>query len=299
MASTLSAEMFDDSDVTYSYDIEMNDDESVFKYLVDSTYYDQFSAKVLGVYIIYNDVPMKITKDLNKMARILKHYIFLNENPNYGLSANDNEFSLTKAKSTFDKIIQTERLFSLTSNRFLNQAADARDFSRILEKHYDFTAKGIAEMQSSLTIIYKRKIALYTRQNNKQGLEFCKEVNKGYIVPLSKLVKQLDDYNKPQTPIRKNFKKFAIERLNIEELKIFWDDFKENDLGLIQTYFNANEKKLKQLDENNSFEIELDDVDWNGMPKFYISLNIFGQQWYLSTDYYNVSGLHKVNLIKL
>ena len=83
IASTLCAEMFEDSEVSYAYDIEMNDDKSVIKYLIDSTYYDRFSAEVLGVYIIYNDMPMKIVKDLDKMARILTHYIYVTENPQF------------------------------------------------------------------------------------------------------------------------------------------------------------------------------------------------------------------------
>ena len=105
LASTLSAEMFDDSDVTYSYDIEMNDDESVFKYLVDSTYYDQFSAEVLGVYVLYDDVPMKITKDLNKMARILDRYLNIEDNTSLRYDAVMKILSILKLIERKDQIL--------------------------------------------------------------------------------------------------------------------------------------------------------------------------------------------------
>ncbi|MDG1701939.1 MAG: hypothetical protein P8I61_03375, partial [Opitutae bacterium] len=103
----------------------------------------------------------------------------------------------------------------------------------------------------------------------------------------------------PTPKSKGDYKKRAIKALTKEELQLVWDDFKKNNLGLINTYFGANEDKIVALDSNNSFTIDLDDVEWRGMPNFYLCLNMFGEKWYFRVDDFYVSGLHKINLIKL
>ena len=283
MASTLSAEMFDDSDVSYSYDVEMNDNESVFKYLVDSTYYDQFSAEVLGIYIIYNDVPMKITKDLDKMARILDRYL------NIELNKGDNSNNVKN--DTLAKILNIN-LSEKFSKKYLNHQTEIRDIQFKLDgSSKELSRKNITNIYNSINDYLKRKKDFYVRQRNDEGIAFCNQIEKSILIPLERIAAKLG--------VRSNYKTIAIKGLNKKELKLVWDEFKENNLGLIQTYFDANKDKLTVLDDNNTFEIELNDLEWNGMPKFYICLNIFGQKWYLRIDDYYFSGLHKVSLIKL
>ena len=202
-----------------------------------------------------------------------------------------------------DRSLDTNQLKSLVKNEYFNHSADAKHLCDIIEKN-DSTLKidNLEKLYESLDSYLDIKIAFYLERDNKQSLEFFNSVKKIYLNPLDEILNSLEEYYEleiPVSPIRENYKTLAIKGLNRKELKLVWDEFKENNLGLIQTYFDANEKKLKQLDENSSFGIELNDVEWNGMPKFYISLNIFGQKWYLRVDDYYVSGLHKVNLIKL
>ena len=117
LVSTVFAEVSKDSKVSYPYDIEMNYDESVEKYLVDSSYYDQFSAEVLGVYIMYNNIPMRITKDLNKMARILDHYINLS-----GSNLENENNRMIK----FKEIISID-VFNKFCHKYINNHTEMRD----------------------------------------------------------------------------------------------------------------------------------------------------------------------------
>ena len=312
IASTLCAEMFEDSVVPYSYDIEMNNDDDVIKYLVDSTYYDQFSVEILGVYVMYNDIPIRISKDLKRMAEVLDHYIFLRQNPNYKipkLEPKKSRYSYQAVKFKFNQIKKTHQLFQLTSQDFHNQEADARELSVILQKHNDFSTNGLSELHLSIGNFLNRKTDFYTRQNDRVALKFCDLIRARYLYPIQNILNQLTDIEETNkfnqhleeqhSNLRGNFKKLGIKGLNKDELKVVWDEFKESKLGLIQTYFKANDEKLIQLDANNTFQVDLDYVDLNGMPKFYICLNLFGQKWYLRIDDYYVSEHHKISLIKL
>jgi hypothetical protein len=289
LVSTLSAEMFDDSEVSYSYDIEMNDDESIFRYLVDSTYYDQFSAEVLGVYIIYDDMPMKIVKDLDKMARILDRYL------NLKLNKGDRDNSNNVKNDALAKVLNIN-LSEKFSKKYMDNNNEIRDIQfRLNGSSKELSGKNIKQIHNSISDYLKRRRDFYIRQNNYDGIAFCNQIEKSILIPLERIAAKLV----PKVGVRSNYKTIAIKGLNKKELKLVWDEFKENNLGLIQAYFDANKDKLRVLGDNNTFEIELNDVEWNGMPKFYICLNIFGQKWHLRVDDYYVSGLHKVNLIKL
>jgi hypothetical protein len=268
--------MFDDSEISYSYDIEMNNDESVIKYLVDSTFYDQFSAEVLGVYIIYGGIPIIMTKELNQMAQILDHYIYLESSP-----------PITKTKSDIKSLIKTLSIYldEQLRKRYQDHHTQIREIHLIFK---DATDSNIFGTVKSIESLIDKKKKYYLRQNNEVGISFCNAIQKKILKPLVNYTKRREDYRKK-----------AIKALTKSELKLVWDEFKDSKLGLIQTYFSANNEKLMQLDANNTFQVDLNYVEWNGMPNYYICLKIFGQKWYLRIDDNYVSGLHKVNLIKL
>ena len=281
MASTLRAEMINNSEVSYPYDIEINKDDSVIKYLVDSTYYDRFSTEVLGVYVINNNIPMRITKDLKKMAKILDRYIDLSSS-NQIIDTNDTQMN------KFKEIISTD-IFHKYSKKYMNNHSEMRDINRLLRNTNDY--KEITNLFNKLENYINKKKDLYHRQNNKDGISFCKEIKKTILNPLAKI-------NSVENITDEIFEK-SIKRLSKRELKIVWDEFKNSNLGLIKTYFNANNDKLVQLDANNLLEIDLNYLEWNGLPKYYICLRIFGQKWYLKISDYYVSDLHKVSMIQL
>lgn len=277
IALKLFADMFEDNEVSYAYDIQMNKDDSIIKYLVDSTYYDQFSAEILGVYIIYDDIPKRINKDLIRMAEILDHYINLS-------SSNQKNYQKIK----FKEIISTDVIEEFSS-KYIDNYPEMRDINLLLRNVDDY--REISNLFNKLENYINKKKDFYHRQNNKEGISFCKEIEKTILNPLAKI-------NAP-TKADVNLSKKPIKTLSKKELKIVWDEFKNSNLGLIKAYFDANNQKLAQLDTNNSFSIDLDYLDWNGVPKYYICLKIFGQKWYLKIDDYYVSDLHKVSLIQL
>jgi hypothetical protein len=259
-----------------------DNNSEVEKYLVDSTYYDQFSSEVLGIYVLYDEVPIKIYEDTNKMAQILSRFISLKDNTNTKIVSLPKEFNT----------IKKTKLFNRFSQKHMNHHIELRDIDWMLADD----KKMPKALYDSLNQYIKKKKEYFARQNNEDAEAFFTDIEKTILKPLIKVIQKIESQ---KIKIREDYNKQQISSLNKKELKLVWDEFKENNLGLIQTYFDANKKKLKQLDENNSFEINLNDVEWDGMPKFYICLNIFGQKWHLRIDDYYVSGLHKVNLIKL
>ena len=277
-ASTLYAEMFDQSEISYSYDIEMNNDTSIIKYHVDSSYYDQFSAEVLGVYIIHRDVPTQIFVDLKKMAQILDRYINLSSS-----------YDFDKEITRFNLVISTD-VFNQFSHKYINNHPELRDINRIL--------KSVTNYKDSLSLFYEldgyinKKRSLYKEQNNKEGISFCNEIEKTIIRPLVTIISSIERKNK-------TIDQWKIGSLNKRELKIFWDKFKDRKLGLIQSYFDANDEKLVQLDRNNTFKIDSNYAELYGWPKFYICLRIFGQKWYLKMDDYYTTKENQITLIEL
>lgn len=290
LASTLSAEIFDGSEVSYSYDLEMNNDESIIKYFVDSTYYDKYLAEVIGVYIIYNGIPMSISKDLRKMNQILDHYINLrNGSIQPKLTNEDSEINRLKDREMekLEKIAKVG-IFNKFSNKYQNNHIEMRDIDLFLTDRTRY--KDINSIKKNIeNYIYKKK-GFYLRQNNKDGVKFCEEIERYVLKPLSMITQKTYTNVTIEKPLKSSSK---------EELKIIWDDFKDSKLGLIQTYFDANDDKLVQLDVNNTFNIDLNFEEWSEFPVFYICLRIFGQKWYLRIDDSYLSNLHKVNLIEL
>lgn len=285
LTSTLCADMFDDSDVSYSYNIEMNNDESIIKYFVDTSYYDKFLPEVLGVYIMYGGIPISITKDLRRMNEILDHYIDLREG-----SFQPKINSLKNPEMENLKKITKVGILNKFSHKYLNNHTEMRAIDIILTDRTRY--KDINSIKNKIENYIFEKKGLYLVQNNKEGVKFCEEIERYLLKPLARAsVSQETHIN--------NTTDRPIKSLSKEELNIVWDNFKDSKLGLIQTYFDANDDNLVQLDENNTFNVELNFEDWDESPVFYICLRIFGQKWYLKIDDYYISNIHKVNLIEL
>ena len=290
LASTLSAEIFDGSEVSYSYDLEMNNDESIIKYFVDSTYYDKYLAEVIGVYIIYNGIPMSISKDLRRMNQILNHYINLRTGSfEPKLIYEDSKIEKLKNREMENlKKIANVGVFNKFSHKYHNNHIEMRDIDLFLTNKTRY--KDIHSIKKNIeNYIYKKK-GFYLRQNNTDGVKFCEEIERYVLKPLSIITQKTYTNDTSEKPLKS---------LSKEELKIIWDDFKDSKLGLIQTYFDANDDKLVQLDVNNTFNVGLNFEDWSEFPVFYICLRIFDQKWYLKIDDSYISNLHKVKLIEL
>ena len=283
VALTLYSENLDQGEVLYSYEFEMNTNESVVKYLVDTSYYDQFSAEIKGVYIFYKDLPKSIGKDIFEMARILDRYISLKIGEN-SLDANNKQLQALKE-------ILNINLINKYSEKFSNNTSELRYLNELLRKVK--SPNEIELLYDKVNRYISQKEDFYGRQSNKEGVAFCKVIKKDILKPLYELIRNVSD------PISKNYGNKSYKRLNKSELKLVWDDFKYNKLGLIEAYFNANNEKLETLDVNNTFQIDQDFIEWNGSPKFYLCLKIFGQNWYFKVDDYYESSLHELKLIQL
>ena len=291
--------MFDDSDVSYSYNIEMNNDESIIKYFVDTSYYDKFLPEVLGVYIIYGGIPISITKDLRRMNQILDHYINLREG-----SFQPKQHKLTYESAKINKMKKREMeklkkitkvgIFNKFSHKYLNNHSEMRAIDIILTDRTRY--KDINSIKNKIeNYIYEKK-GLYLSQNNKDGVKFCEEMEKQVLEPLAIITQKTNTTYRTDRTDRTDK---PLNSLSKEELNIVWDNFKDSKLGLIHTYFEANDDNLLQLDENNTFNVELNFEEWNEFPVFYICLRIFSQKWYLRIDDSYISNIHKVNLIEL
>lgn len=285
LVSTVFAEVSKDSKVSYPYDIEMNDDEYVIKYLADCSYYDQFSAEVVGIYVINKDVPMKIDGDLEEMAKILDHYINLKKDTNLSKIVGYGE---QVEVDNFKKIVNVD-VFAKFCHKYLNNHTEMRHINLILSNTNKYEER--YNLNHKIENYIKKKKEFYLRQNNKEGISFCNEIEKLILNPLGKIT------STPATDKSLSWKPISI--LTEEELKLLWKEFQDTKLGLIQAYFNANNEKLQKLDANNVFQIDLRNVKLSGVTSFYICLKIFNQNWYLRVDDYYPSYHHKVSLIEL
>lgn len=200
--------MFEDSEVSYSYDIEMNNDESVIKYLVDTTYYDQFSAEILSVYVINKDVPIRIIESANIMAQILDRYINLKKNP----YAHAN----LKLYDDYIKLLNIN-LFQKFSQVHYNHHLEIRKIELIL-KDCDraLTLNNIRAIYGAVNeyILYKKEV--YGRQNNEDGVAFCNDIENTLLKPLLKLGYKL----KSKTNVKNNPSLTNINNLSKDELKL-------------------------------------------------------------------------------
>ena len=239
----------------------------VAKYLVDSTYYDQFSAEVLGIYVLYDEVPMKIYEDTNKMAQMLHQYLRIKQNPNFN--------------NTFSEL-QRINLFNKFSQKHFNHHTELRDIDWMLSDD----KKTPKALYDSINQYIERKKNFYVRQNNEDGVAFCNDIEKTILKPLIKV-------------IGNGLNEKDISSLNKNELKLVWADFKKNNLNLIQTYFDANKDKFRVLDSNNRFEISFNESESKKYKYYFLCIKVFGQTWYLELYDDYTSDVHKVSLINL
>jgi hypothetical protein len=259
-----------------------DNNSEVEKYLVDSTYYDQFSSEVLGIYVLYDEVPIKIYEDTNKMAQILSRFISLKDNTNTKIVSLPKEFNT----------IKKTKLFNRFSQKHMNHHIELRDIDWMLADD----KKTPKALYDSLNQYIKKKKEYFARQNNEDAEAFFTDIEKTILKPLIKVIQKIESQ---KIKIREDYNKQQISSLNKKELKLVWDEFKEYNLGLIQTYFNANNDKFKALDSNKRFGITFKESGYKKYKYYFLCIKVFGQTWYLELYDDYTSDVHKVSLINL
>lgn len=256
----------------------IDSNSEVTRFLVDYSYYEEFSPKVLGVYVIFDDAPIKIIEDTQIMSQVMSRFIFLSKNPHSykNLELNDN----------FRELMDIN-LMEKFSQKHYNHHVEIRNIELILERSKkQFSLNNIKLIYNAINEYNQKKKDFYGRQNNEDGIAFCNDIEKTLLKPLKRIGYKLN--SKPT-------KDKEINSLSKNELKLFWNDFKKTSLGLIQTYFDANKEALITISSSNTFEIP-----YNKKYKYYfLCINMFGQNWYLELyDDYS-SDAHEVSLINL
>ena len=259
---------------------------SSITYSVDYSYYDKYSADVLGVYIIKasTPTPLIVKKDINIMSNILSRYLELKENPNKSPVSIRREQLMAR----FHKILNRD-IFSMYSEKHYKFHQDLRNIQKILNNSSrDFNYENISDLCKNLTVYNSRKQELFRFQNNKDGIGFCDDINDQLISPLNSVKYRFNSLNKIQD----------IDSMDQVELTAFWNDFKKNKYNTIKSYFNAHKEKLTLLDNNLRFEVELDEIWTYGLPSFYLCMKMFGQIWFLELDTFHSTN-HRVLLFEL
>jgi len=237
-------------------------------YFIDYSYLKEFSPRILGIYVIKGDIPIKIVEDTHIMSQILSRYIVT-------------RFTGSKTQSSeYEKLI-SEKLFNKFSHKHYNYHTELRDLDLI-----------IRDNQNDANILYLRinefvskKRDFYLRQNNHDGVTFCNDIEKNVLKILLKLIHDGDDEKQ-------------ISSMSKTKLKSFWLDFKKNNYPIIQKYFETKADELISLD-NDTFELKVKANESNKLRYYYISINMFGQTWYLEIYDDYVSELNNISLIQL
>ena len=81
---------------------------------------------------------------------------------------------------------------------------------------------------------------------------------------------------KPKSVSSEDVLEKDINSLSKKELKLVWDNFKNNNLGLIETYFNSKVDQLRTLDNNSILNILYDMNDSSKTPRL---LSMFKDFW--------------------
>lgn len=290
IALTLRAELFEENQVSYAYDVEVHTDKSVIKYLVDTSYYERFSADVLGIYVLSSEVPMPILEYTHNMAQILNRFIELKTTTTNKDKDKDKQLMLRRE---FHKVLNIN-LFERFSKKYENHHPEIRDISYML-KGGDFN--NIKYLYTSINDYIKRKKDFYSRQNNESAVEFCYDIEKTVLKPIKKIAYNMK--KKPKVNNGDNFGDKAISNLNMIELKATWNEFKKYNLNVIEKFFENNMDKIYSVNDSNSLEVTLNEEESNNYFYYFICINIFGQNWYveLYDDY--VSPIHRISLVRL
>ena len=213
-------------------------DVGVEKFMLDSSYYDNFSPEVIGVYVIDDEVPFKITEDIDKMARIVGQIIYLRNNPN--TNSYISEFIIAEVEYDLEKLLSLD-LFEEFSEKHNNHHIEIRDIELLLEEiergNLTISLDNIRLIYSSINKYVGRKKDFYIRQNNQQGIDFVLDIEKTILIPLRKMGHKLDPNKKESLSISNNkysqqFK--SIMNLNLK--KVFFNKHSnyQNEMVYIQ-----------------------------------------------------------------
>lgn len=243
------------------------DDNKYDKYFVDYTYLAEFNPNILGIYVLNDDIPIKIMEDSNKMAQILGRYIFLRDDINY--------------RSKIDELLSIN-FFNKFSQKHFNHFTELRDLDLIKRDNGNNADILYYKINEFIT----KKKDFYERQYNSHGIAFCDDIEKSFLKPLYKINKS-------------DFSKKEIKHLSKSELKEVWINFKKRNAPLIHKYFINKADKLFTLNDDDTFRIKLNADDLSESRYFYLSVNMLGQTWYLELFDDYVSDLHNITLIKL
>lgn len=285
IATTLCAELFEENEVSYAYDVEMHTDKSVIKYLVDTSYYERFSADVLGIYVLSSEVPMPILEYTHNMAQILNRFIELK-------TTTTNKDKQLMLRREFQKVLDIN-LFEKFSQKYENHHPEIRDISFML-KGGDFN--NIKYLYTSINDYIKRKKDFYSRQNNESAVEFCYDIEKTVLKPIKKIAYRIKN---PKVNNGDNFSDKAISNLNMIELKTTWNEFKKYNLNVIEKFFEDKMDKIYSVNDSNCLEVTLNEEESNNYVYYFICINIFGQNWYLELYDDYVSNIHRISLVRL
>ena len=263
--------------------------QSVVQYFVDYSYYEEYSAELLGVYAINDDVPQQILEDTYRMSQILSHYLFLSKNPNFN---NNNEIG--KLSEDFSEIL-SEDLFKKFAQKHYNNQSEIRDIGLILHScNRKLTLQNIRIAHNKVSNYNQKKKDFFSRQNNDDGVNFCYDIENTTL----KQLKVIENKYKGMILSTEDILESDIRTLSKKDLKIAWNYFKENDLSLIQAYFDSKAEQLYVLDKN-LLNIKYDSNGSKKAKHYFICLNIYGQNWYLELYDDYPSDSHKVKFIKL
>ena len=221
------------------------------RYLVETSFYDKYKPKILGIYVIDDDVPLKISEDVHRMGQIFSHIIRIRTESN--------------KDSKIDNLLNIN-LFKRFSHIHFNYHTELRDLQLLIRENK--TRPKV--LYSRISEYLNKKNDYYIRQNNHEGISFCNDIKNTVLNPLYKLL----NVNIDQIDLHD-------EKLSITNLKFVWNDFKKNNYHLVKKYFDHKANNLFPLDFDNTFEIKLSPNQYKGQRFYYLCVDLFGETWYL------------------
>ena len=276
-----------------SYAAENN--QRSINYLVDYSYYEEFSAEVLGVYIINDYVPVQILEDTYRMSQILNHYLYISKNPDFN-NDKENDYQHDKLINDLTDLLNVN-LFEKFSQKHYNHHSEIRDIELMLEDgSKKLSINSIKNTYNKINEYNQRKKDFYSRQNNSGGVAFCYDIQNTILNPLRGIGYRL---MKPKSVSTEDVLEKDINSLSKKELKLVWDNFKNNNLFLIETYFDSKVDQIRNLDNNSKLNILYNKDGSNKPQHYFLCLKIFGQNWYLELYDDYPSDSHRVNFINL
>lgn len=244
---------------------QASNESEVEIYFVDYSNFEQFSPEIVGIYVIDDYVPDQISDLAYNMAQLLNQYLFIREN--------------SYADSTLDKLLNID-LFSKFSQKHYNYHTEIRNVQLMLND----SKKNIKNRYSLINKYILKREEYYGRQNNKEGIDFCKDIQKFLLKPMSEGFKY---YQKD------------ISTWGKSELTLAWNDFQKNHSKLIKRYFDSKDSNLILVRPDNTFEINVGSGGFKKSKNFYLSIKMLGQNWYLELSEDSLVEFRNVGIIKL